>query len=119
MVRRNKLAFAAASAVIASLVIGLGVSTWMFVQEKKAHQQTLDAEREQRRSTSDTGRPLELRELRRLLAGWRDAGLRQLRSHGETLECKFGRTPGHLHGPFQRGQVGGFFAGWKVLCQRG
>src|SRR5256884_833490 len=30
MVRRNKLAFAATSAVLAALLIGLGVSTWMF-----------------------------------------------------------------------------------------
>ena len=36
MVRRNKLAFAAASAVLAALVIGLGVSTWMFLKEKHA-----------------------------------------------------------------------------------
>jgi WD40 repeat protein len=49
MVRRNKLAFIAASAVTAALILGLGVSTWMFVQEKKAHQQTLEAEREQSR----------------------------------------------------------------------
>jgi eukaryotic-like serine/threonine-protein kinase len=49
MVRRNKLVFAAASAVIAALIIGLGVSTWMFAREKKAHQQTLVAEREQSR----------------------------------------------------------------------
>jgi WD40 repeat protein/serine/threonine protein kinase len=49
MVRRNKLAFAAASTVAASLVIGSSVSTWMFIQERKAHQQTLVAEQEQSR----------------------------------------------------------------------
>ena len=49
LVRRNKLAFIAASVVIAALIIGLGASTWMFVQEKKAHQQTIAAEREQNR----------------------------------------------------------------------
>ena len=49
LVRRNKLAFFASSAVAVALIIGLGVSTWMFVQEKKAHQQTLAAEHEQSR----------------------------------------------------------------------
>jgi serine/threonine protein kinase/tetratricopeptide (TPR) repeat protein len=36
LVRRNKLLFAAASAVAVSLVIGLGVSTWLFLREKEA-----------------------------------------------------------------------------------
>jgi len=36
LVRRNKLAFAAASAVPAALVIGLGSSTWMFIRERRA-----------------------------------------------------------------------------------
>jgi len=36
LVRRNKLAFAAATAIAASLLIGLGVSTWMFLQELQA-----------------------------------------------------------------------------------
>jgi serine/threonine protein kinase len=35
MVRRNRLAFAAASAVLASLVIGLGVTTWFVIKEKQ------------------------------------------------------------------------------------
>ena len=47
LVRRNKTAFFAVSAVAAALIIGLGIATWMFVGEKKAHQQTLVAEREQ------------------------------------------------------------------------
>ncbi len=36
MVRRNKLAVAAAAAVLAALVTGLGVSSWMFLREKNA-----------------------------------------------------------------------------------
>jgi serine/threonine protein kinase/Flp pilus assembly protein TadD len=36
MVRRNKLAFAAAAAVLAALVIGLGLSTYLYIQEKAA-----------------------------------------------------------------------------------
>jgi eukaryotic-like serine/threonine-protein kinase len=46
-VRRNKLAFAAASVVIAALVIGLTVSTWMFfkaqAQKKKAETEAAKA----------------------------------------------------------------------------
>ena len=48
-VHRHKFGFAAGGALIASLLIGLGVSTWMFVQEKKAHQEAAAAEREQSR----------------------------------------------------------------------
>ncbi len=49
LVRRNKLAFAAASAVIAALVIGLGVSMWMFFKEQQARQRAVAAEQEQSR----------------------------------------------------------------------
>ena len=35
--RRNKLAFAAASAVILTLIAGLSFSTWAFLRERKAH----------------------------------------------------------------------------------
>src|SRR5206468_3011361 len=49
LVRRNKLAFAAASAVTAALVIGLGISTWMFFKEKQARQRAVVAEQEQSR----------------------------------------------------------------------
>ncbi len=45
LVRRNKLAFAATSAVIAALILGLGVSTWMFFGEKKARERAMAAER--------------------------------------------------------------------------
>ena len=36
LVRRNKLAFTAAAAVAGALVLGLGVSTWMFFRERTA-----------------------------------------------------------------------------------
>ncbi len=39
LVWRNKLAFAAAGAVAASLLMGLGISTWMFFQERAAKQE--------------------------------------------------------------------------------
>jgi WD40 repeat protein len=47
MVRRNKLLFAATSAVAAVLIIGLAASTWMFFREREAHQQAVAAELEQ------------------------------------------------------------------------
>jgi serine/threonine protein kinase/Tfp pilus assembly protein PilF len=47
LVRRNKVVFAAASAVITALVIGLAVSTWMFYKEQLARQRAVAAEQEQ------------------------------------------------------------------------
>src|SRR5262249_2786282 len=43
-IRRNKLAFAATSGIAIALVIGLGTSTWMFLQEKQARHRATDAE---------------------------------------------------------------------------
>ncbi len=45
LVRRHKLAFAAATAVMASLLIGLGVSSWLLVQERQARQRAAAAEK--------------------------------------------------------------------------
>jgi serine/threonine protein kinase len=42
-VQRNKLAFVAAAAVLASLCLGLGLSTWLFVRERAAHRQAVAA----------------------------------------------------------------------------
>jgi serine/threonine protein kinase len=39
LIRRNRLAFTAATVVVASLVAGLGVATWSFIQEKAARTQ--------------------------------------------------------------------------------
>ena len=44
LIRRNKLAFAAGSAVAAALVLGLCVSTWLLFREKAAHKQAVAAE---------------------------------------------------------------------------
>src|ERR1017187_2673909 len=49
LVRRNKLVFTAAGFVMAALVLGLVMTTLMFVREKKAHEQTIVAERDQSR----------------------------------------------------------------------
>jgi tetratricopeptide (TPR) repeat protein len=44
LVRRNKAVFAGGTAVVAALVIGLGMSTWLFWQEREARQQAVAAE---------------------------------------------------------------------------
>jgi tetratricopeptide (TPR) repeat protein len=44
LVRRNKIAVAATSAVVAALVIGMGVSTWLFLREKADRQRAVAAE---------------------------------------------------------------------------
>jgi len=53
-VRRNKLAFAAAATVAAALVVGLGLSTWLFLREraalKVAHENALWAEDSRRQA---------------------------------------------------------------------
>jgi hypothetical protein len=47
LVWRNKLAFAAAGAVAAALVIGLAVSMWQFVEKSKAYDRVFAAEQQQ------------------------------------------------------------------------
>ena len=49
LVRRNKVVFAAAAAVTAALVIGLGTATWAFLMEKAARQRAVAAEQQQAR----------------------------------------------------------------------
>ena len=44
LVRRNKIVFAAGGAVTVALIIGLGVSTWLFFLEKAARQRAVAAE---------------------------------------------------------------------------
>jgi eukaryotic-like serine/threonine-protein kinase len=44
MVRRNRLVFFASALVAASLLAGLGASTWMFFQERQARQRAVTAE---------------------------------------------------------------------------
>src|SRR5262249_8187518 len=47
LIRRNRLAFTAICAVLAALTFGLGLSTWMFLQERAARQRAVTAEKEQ------------------------------------------------------------------------
>ena len=58
-VRRNKPAFAAAAAVIAALVIGLGLSLYLFIQERQALRNEKEAVR---RAVAAERRQAELRE---------------------------------------------------------
>jgi tetratricopeptide (TPR) repeat protein len=44
LARRNKVAFAAGAAVAGALVIGLGLSTWLFLRERAAHARAVVAE---------------------------------------------------------------------------
>jgi WD40 repeat protein/serine/threonine protein kinase len=47
LVRRNKLMFAAGGTVVAALVLGLGLSAWLFLREKQARQRADAAEETQ------------------------------------------------------------------------
>jgi serine/threonine protein kinase len=49
LVRRNKGVFVAGGAVAASLIAGLAVSTWLFLDEREARQRAVAAERQQAR----------------------------------------------------------------------
>jgi WD40 repeat protein/serine/threonine protein kinase len=45
LVRRNKLAFSAAAAILAALVLGLGISVWQAIEKTRAYQRAISAER--------------------------------------------------------------------------
>ncbi len=49
LARRNKLVFAAAGAVAATLLVGLGLATWQFIEKSRAYRLTLLAEQAQER----------------------------------------------------------------------
>jgi eukaryotic-like serine/threonine-protein kinase len=53
LVRRNRLAFAAANAVALSILVGIGVSTWLFIQERHARQRAEKAEQIQEKLKND------------------------------------------------------------------
>ena len=48
MVRRNKVAFAAISSVMAALLLGMTMATWEFFQEKQARERAVIAERDEK-----------------------------------------------------------------------
>jgi hypothetical protein len=49
LVRRNRVVFAAAGAVAAALVIGMGASTWLFLEERDARHRAVAAEQQESR----------------------------------------------------------------------
>ena len=99
LVRRNKLAFTAASAVTAALIIGLGVSAWMFAREKKAHEQTRVAEREQSRLRETAERDQAT-----------EAGLRQ---QAETLRDTADDEAAHLAHQLYASDMNVAFQAWE------
>ncbi len=48
LVRRNRVLFAAGSAVVLALMIGMGTSTWLLIRERAAHQRALQAEQQEK-----------------------------------------------------------------------
>ncbi len=74
LVRRNKLVFAAGSAVGITLLVGLGVSTWLFLREQAAHRQAKAAAQAQvwarREAQAEAAKSREVAQfLRSLLTG--------------------------------------------------
>jgi len=49
LARRNRVVFAAAGAVAAALVIGMGTSTWLFLKEREARHRAVAAEQQEAR----------------------------------------------------------------------
>jgi len=70
MVQRNKLAFTAAAAVVLTLIAGMGVSTWLFLQEREARRNEVAAVeaklRERQRATQQQERAEQETQLRQL-----------------------------------------------------
>ncbi len=56
LVRRNQVAFAAAAAVAAALVIGLGACTFLLIKETEAHRRAVAAEEQQKRLREEAER---------------------------------------------------------------
>jgi len=81
-IRRNKTTFTAVTLVLLSLVAGLGVSTWMFIQER-------DARREQVRlkGIADTARANEARLLRQAEARSRISLAAVMLGQGKKVEA--------------------------------
>ncbi len=73
--RRNKLVFTAAGVVLATLVLGLGVSTSLFLRESEAHEQAMAAKIAERheRDVAFAAKESETQERRRAEEGERSA----------------------------------------------
>jgi tetratricopeptide (TPR) repeat protein len=86
LVRRNRVAFAAANAVALSLLVGFGTSTWMFVQERRARQRAVTAERTQERLRQDAEEARTNEAYHRRLAEQARANEARLRLQAEAAE---------------------------------
>ena len=67
LVRRNRVVFAAIAAVTFALLAGLGLSTWLFLQERAAHRRAVAAEQQQIRLREESDRLRQAAEFRRKL----------------------------------------------------
>jgi eukaryotic-like serine/threonine-protein kinase len=76
MVRRNKLVFVAGTAVAAAVLGGLAVSTYLFIQEKKAYGRALAAENRQGQLRNEAE------------AGWKKAKIESERAEAAATEVK-------------------------------
>ena len=69
LVRRHKLVFAAASAVLATLVVGLSFSTWSFFREQQAHRHADEQSQRARAAEKDVREQLWKSQLTQAEAG--------------------------------------------------
>ena len=67
LVRRNKVIFAAGSAVAAALIIGLGASTWLLFMEKAARQRAVAAEKQAEEARANEAQLRRLAETREII----------------------------------------------------
>src|SRR5450756_985144 len=67
LVRRNRVVFAAVAAVTVALLIGLGVSTWLFLEERDARRRAVAAEQQQIRLREESDRLRQAAEFRQKL----------------------------------------------------
>ena len=68
LVQRNRVVFIAVAAVVFTLLIGLGVSTWLFLQEREARRQAVAAEQQQIRLRKESDRLRQQAEYRQKLS---------------------------------------------------
>jgi serine/threonine protein kinase len=67
LLRRNRGIFAAMAAVTLALLLGLGLSTWLFLQEREARRRAVAAEQQQIRLREESDRLRQQAEFRRKL----------------------------------------------------
>ena len=108
LVRRNKGTFAAIGTALATLIVGLALSLYLFFQERAAHQRAVIAEREQSRLR------VEVEEKAAVAKQMTDAGLLLSRGNSDEAEkiiatiephhtlVLFYSAFGYIHGRYSR-----------------